>query len=154
MYDCNIGSICLFGKLKHVAKLLKSLDTSKSVNGVPPVFFKECVKVIAKPLTKLFQCICKFGQYPSAWKISRVTPLHKKKSVLDPRNYRPVSVLPNISLIFERLLNSQLDEFMSAHIPQWQFGFTAGSGTDDYGVLVASLLTDVLERMVCGSNLK
>ena len=50
--------------------------------------------------------------FPFEWKIARVTPLHKKgpRKLLD--NYRPISILPVISKIFEKILNEQLYEYL------------------------------------------
>ena len=52
-------------------------------------------------------------KYPSRWKMGQVTPLFKKNDELSKENYRPVTVLPALNNVFERLLASQLDQFYS-----------------------------------------
>ena len=42
------------------------------------------------------------GIYPSKWKMSNVCPVHKNNSKYDKRNYRPISLLPTLSKIFEK----------------------------------------------------
>ena len=63
--------------------------------------------------------------FPSEWKIARVTPLHKNgpRNLLD--NYRPISILPVISVIFEKILYEQLHEYLNAEdlSSKHQFGF-------------------------------
>ena len=65
------------------------------------------------------------GIFPSEWKIARVVPLHKKgsRSFLD--NYRPISILPVISKIFEKILYEQLYEYFTTNnlLSEQQFGF-------------------------------
>ena len=52
-------------------------------------------------------------KYPSRWKMGQVTPLFKKNDELSKENYRPVTVLPALNNVFEKLLASQLDQFYS-----------------------------------------
>ncbi|CAB4032478.1 Hypothetical predicted protein [Paramuricea clavata] len=65
------------------------------------------------------------GIFPSEWKIARVIPLQKKgsRSVLD--NYGPISILPVISKIFEKILYEQLYEYFTTNnlLSEQQFGF-------------------------------
>ena len=107
---------------RHVKKVLGGLNTNKSVNGVSPRLLKECRDELAGPLYDLFQRIVREGTFPAHWKRSRVTALHKRDSPKLAANYRPVSVLPNVSLIFERVLDDQFDRHMTSCIPDSQFG--------------------------------
>ena len=52
-------------------------------------------------------------KYPSRWKMGQITPLFKKNDELSKENYRPVTVLPALNNVFEKLLASQLDQFYS-----------------------------------------
>ena len=51
-------------------------------------------------------------KFPVEWKKSKVIPLHKKDDVLDPKNYRPVAIVPVLSKILEKLVFSQILGFM------------------------------------------
>ena len=57
-----------------------------------------------------------------------VTPLHKKNSNLDKKNYCPVSILPVISKIYERAINEQLCSFFSQHFNTNLSAFRPGYG--------------------------
>ena len=68
-----------------------------------------CGSSIIKPLQLLFNNCVKQGVYPNIWKLANVLPVQKKKKKKKKRkqladNYRPVSLLPICSQIFEKLL--------------------------------------------------
>ena len=93
--------------------MLSNIDVRK-VNGhdmLPPRLIKESSHAIAGPVTKILNTAIVQGRYPSRWKIGQVTPVFKKDDETDKRNYRPVTVLPCLNNIFERLLSIQLQEF-------------------------------------------
>ena len=48
------------------------------------------------------------GVIPTEWKAAKVTPLHKSESKLEIENYRPISALPTLSKILERVVHRQL----------------------------------------------
>ena len=52
-------------------------------------------------------------KYPSRWKMGQVRPLFKKNDESSEENYWPVTVLPTLNNVFEKLLASQLDQFYS-----------------------------------------
>ncbi|CAN0002809.1 unnamed protein product, partial [Heterosigma akashiwo] len=108
-----------------VFKVLRALDESKSVglDGVSPRVLKHCAKDLDGPLARLFQKVERAADFPDSWKVTRVTPVYKKGDATDPKNYRPVSVLPTLGTTFERVLMPQLSSFLNEHIPPEQFGF-------------------------------
>ena len=52
------------------------------------------------------------GYFPDDLKLAEVSSIFKKNDDLDKENYRPVSVLLNVSKVFERIIYSQIDAFM------------------------------------------
>ena len=48
------------------------------------------------------------GCFPEELKLAEVSPIFKKKDDLDKENYRPVSVLPHVSKVFERIMHHQI----------------------------------------------
>ena len=52
-----------------------------------------------------------------------ITPAHKKSSTTAKENYRPISVLPSVSKIFEKLLYSKLMEYMNDKLSPFLCGF-------------------------------
>ena len=51
-----------------------------------------------------YACFNETGIYPNNWKMSNVCPVHKKKSKCDKANYRPISLLPILSKLFEKII--------------------------------------------------
>ena len=59
------------------------------------------------------------GVYPEKLKWADVKPAHKKGSHTDKENYRPISILPNISKIYERCLFKQLTNYFEDYFSVW-----------------------------------
>ena len=78
---------------------------------IPPRLIKESAAVVARPLTNIINYCIEHCCYPSSWKKGTVTPLFKKNDEHSKVNYRPVTVLPALNNIFERLLAGQMCEF-------------------------------------------
>lgn len=97
----------------QVEKLLNELNVRKSPGHdmIPPRLIKESAAVVARPLTSIINYCIGHCCYPSSWKKGTVTPLFKKNDEHSKVNYRPVTVLPALNNIFERLLAGQLCEF-------------------------------------------
>ena len=122
---------------KNVLAALKKMDPKKSANGISPCFWKECAELMEPYVTLLFKHIAKKSTYVYRWKTGRITSLHKKGSVKDPSNYRPIKVLENISVGFENTVYDQLYSWITKFIPESQFGFLKKVGTEDYGCTIA-----------------
>ncbi|CAN0018010.1 unnamed protein product, partial [Heterosigma akashiwo] len=92
---------------------LRALDESKSIgpDGVGPRVLKHCAKELDGPLARLLQKVERAADFQGSWEVARVTPLYKKGDATDPKNYRPVSVLPTLATTFERVLMPQLSFF-------------------------------------------
>ena len=133
-------------RFKAVLKMLKQMNPSKSANGVSPRFWKECADLLAPSVTKLYRYIVKKKKYVSRWKEGRISALHKRGSVKDPKNYRPLKVLINISVGFEKVVHPQLYKWISKFIPTSQFGFLKGVGSSEYGCTLLFKMMSVLER--------
>ena len=66
---------------------------------------KFCGKSIARPLSLIFQSILNDGVFQKDWRKSNIVPCHKKDSKNLIRNYRPISLLPIFSKVFENNYN-------------------------------------------------
>ena len=67
------------------------------------------------------------------WKIfiANIIPIFKKKSRTEKSNYRPVSILPNLSKNFERLMFNQLSNYFRDILSKFQCGFRTGHSAKD-----------------------
>ena len=70
-------------------------------------------KFLASPISDLCNLSMALGSFLNACKIAKVKPLFKKDSKTDPSNYRPISLLPLLSKLIERVALDQTEEFLS-----------------------------------------
>ena len=108
---------------------------SKSSTGYDNIsnkLIKSTKDVLIKPLTLLMNQIIHTGEFPKQLKIAKVNPLFKKGNQSSFTNYRPISLLPSISKIFEHVMTSQLMEYFTSKnlFCLQQFGFKPGHSTE------------------------
>ena len=109
---------------KKVSKIILSLDHSKSVGGLIPVkLLKLAVEHCSPILAAHFNTAIKTGVFPHELKLADIIPCHKKNSTLDKSNYRPISLLPTISKVFERLMINQMLPFLNTFLSKFLCGF-------------------------------
>ena len=118
----------------YIRKQLLSLKTDKStgLDGISSRFLKDGVDILVGPVTHIVNLSISSEVFPSIFKKARVKPLFKKGSRLDVGNYRPVSILPVLSKVFERAVNDQLNTYLSRRglLYNFQSGFRKGYSTD------------------------
>ena len=114
-----------------------------------PYILKYCCDELCHPVCLLFRRVCRSGEFPLSWKVSRITPVYKcKGSATDPRFYCPIAVLPTLAMVFERVIYSQLYRHISSYIPPAQFGFIKGIGAQDCGTALAFTAIQALEHQM------
>ena len=86
---------------------------------------------VALPLKIIFEKCLLTGKYPSLWKKANVQPVHKKSSRQDKQNYRPISLLPIFSKIFEKILFDPIYNHLNENnlLSKHQSGFRPGDST-------------------------
>ena len=67
---------------------------------------------IAESLCDMFNLSIATGVFPDSWKIARVVPIFESVQSNDRSNYRPISVLPFLSRVFEKLIYNQLCDYL------------------------------------------
>ena len=103
--------------MDEISKLLSKLDGRKAtgLDNISPKLLKIGHVHLAKPLAYIMNLSLSTGIVPSAWKISRVSPIFKEGDPLDTSNYRPISVIPACMKIFEKVVHTQLYDFMQRY---------------------------------------
>ena len=91
--------------------LLECSDDSNAVgaDGMPSFLLYQCSNILCTPVFGLFNWILKKQHWPDIWKQAYVTPLHKSGAHNDIANYRPISILPKLSLILERIMFNNIE---------------------------------------------
>ena len=93
-----------------VNKIISSLKNSKScgMDYIDTYTIKLIKPIILPALTHIINLSIKQSEFPDLWKIAKIVPLHKKDDILNPKNYRPLAVLPVASKILERVIFLQV----------------------------------------------
>ena len=93
---------------------------------------KKLVYYITLPLTHIFNLSLSTGRFPNSLKLAKVIPVYKKDDSSLISNYRPISLLPSISKVLEKLVYKRLFKFLINNnlLNPNQFGFRKGYSTD------------------------
>ena len=118
---------------------------------------KENADIFASSLCDFFNQSIENFEFPSILKNANITPVFKKGYRCSKENYHPVSILPVISKIFEKLICKQITIFMDPLLSKYQCGFRKGYSAQhcllamlekwknavDKGKIFGALLTDL-----------
>ena len=107
----------------EVKKILQQLDTNKATgpDNVGNLLLKKCASSLNKSLTSLFNKSFDLGQVPQLWKTANVSPVFKKNDKSSIKNYRPVSLLPCVAKVQERLVYNVLyDHCIRNNLLTWR----------------------------------
>ena len=119
---------------EKISSILKGLNPSKAagIDNLSGKFLKDDAHVLARPISQLCNLSIKLNSFPRSCKIAKVKPLFKRGSKMDPQNYRPISLLPLLSKIIERIVHDQTEEFLSKNklLYRLQSGFRKNYSTN------------------------
>ena len=101
--------------ISQVYQFLTSLSSNKAtgVDKISSKIIKIASPAIADSLTHIFNQAVTLSSFPDEWKTARVVPLYKNGQRNLAGNYTPISVLPVISKIMEKILYDQLYNYLS-----------------------------------------
>ena len=100
-------------------------------NDVPTKIVKANADLFSIFVSNAFNESVISGKFLSVLKLADVKPVHKKKSRLEKTYYGPVSLLPNISKVFQRCVHKQISEFFETVLSKFQCGFRKGYSNQD-----------------------
>lgn len=108
-------------------------DCAVGWDGISPIMLKNCRHILVPHITYLLNRCLQMGVFPNAFKKAIVHPIYKSGSRSCVNNYRPISVLPTLSKILEKILNKCLRSFLDKHqiIANNQYGFRTKLSTED-----------------------
>ena len=117
-----------------VLKVIDSLKSkvSSGSDKISNKLLKHVKHELTDPLTRIINQTIDTGIFPDLLKIAKVTPIFKKGNMDEFSNYRPVSVLPSVSKVFERIMHNQIYEYFTKQkllFPS-QYGFRKNHSTE------------------------
>ncbi len=140
-------------KSKFTLETLTNYDVLVAIEALKPKksFSEDCISnklikclkyELLTPLKILFEKCLVTGTFPEVWKNSKLIPLYKKGPKHDPGNYRPISLLPVLSKVFEKFLCKKIYDYFESKklFSKNQHGFRAGRST-------TTALTDFLSNI-------
>ena len=115
----------------EVIKEIKNLDIKKGslTSDIPTKKIKEFDDLSATFIAENFKLCLSKGEFPEILNIAEVTPIYKKANLFEKDNYRPISILSNISNIFERIIDNQMNNFFINKLSKYQCSFRKVFGT-------------------------
>ena len=87
------------------------MSKASGIDKISAKFIKDRAIILALPISQIFNLSIKLS-FPDDFKISKLKPLFKKGSKIDPKNYRPISLLPIVSKILEKLVHDQTQNYL------------------------------------------
>ena len=139
---------------QEISNIINLIDESKSSG--PSSIPTKVLKLVNNQISPILSVICNSsfdeGIFPDKNKIAKVIPIHKKGSINDVNNYRPISLLSIFSKIMEKLMACRLNKFLELHsiIYPNQFGFRAGCSTTHSLVSIIESINNTIEQKKFG----
>ena len=117
--------------IKDMESEIKRLDIHKptTFNNIPAKILVNNYDICSPSLCAIFNDSIKNAVFPHSLKLADIIPVHKKYDSTDKSNYRPISILPTVSKLFERLMYDQAAYYMNCYFSPYLCGFSSGYGT-------------------------
>ena len=114
--------------IEEVKRAIESLDPKKAAQekDIHTNILKQNSDFFVFHLQKDINASISTSKFPNDLKDVDVIPLYKKKSKLSKENYRPITILPNISKVYERYLYNQISKYFETRFCKFQCGFRKG----------------------------
>ena len=142
--------------IKHITPKETKMEISALNNKKSPGYDKidaHTIKLLPPKavlfLTLIYNSMLRLQHFPSQWKCAEIIMIYKPNK---PENlvssYRPISLLPIFSKIFEKLLLKRLKPYLQKYniVPDHQFGFRSKHGTPEQCHRVIKVITDSFEN--------
>ena len=118
---------------EDVLKVIHGMSNKKStgVDNISTLMIKMAVPTIVPSLTHICNRSLSERIFPTKWKRSKIIPIHKSGNKKSANNYRPISILPSVSKILERLVQVQLTNYLKSNdiLSEAQSGFRKNHST-------------------------
>lgn len=134
----------------EVLRIIKSLNNTNSAgyDEISTKLIKICSNLVAPPLTHILNNSFEQGVFPSRLKISVVKPIFKKGDPTVMGNYRPITLIPILSKIFEKAMLERMESFIAKNeilVPN-QYGFRKGMSTTQACFSLVKEITESIDK--------
>ena len=99
-------------------------------DNIPPRAIKESAEMLCYPFSILFNHLLKNSRTPQQWKLESHQFPKRIVARLTKSNYRPITILPSLSKIFETLIHSRISHYFNDIFHEDVFAYSKNHGTD------------------------
>ena len=132
----------------EIIDMINKLNTNKACgpNSIPSKILKNHSNILADPVKILLNRSIIDGNFPEMLKKADVCPIYKKNDKTKCENYRPISLLSNLSKLYERAMHTRIYEFLEASnvFYNFQFGFRKKYSTNH---ALLSIVEEIRENL-------
>ncbi len=128
----NSSSIFLYPtSCEEINDVIASMKNKRSLdnNNISSWLLKQIKCDILAPLYILINKSMETGVVPDCLKVAKVIPIHKAKDKALFSNYRPISILPIISKVLEKIVHKRVSNFINDRLAKSQYGFRSKHST-------------------------
>ncbi len=140
----------------EVISMVSKLNVTKACgpNSIPNKILKDHIYTFLEPVRYILNLSLSQGNFPTLLKKAEVCPIFKKNDKTKCENYRPISLLSNLSKLFERAMHTRLYDFLenSNVFYNLQFGFRKQHSTNHALLSIVEGIRENLDtkKFVCG----
>ena len=139
-----------------IESLINCIKPNRAIgtNSIPTKILNEFKTEVSEPLSDMINVSFSKGIFPDFQKVANVIPIHKKGEKLEPNNYRPISLLSNISKLYKKAMHIRLTNFLRKNkvLFPYQFGFRNNHSTDHALISLTEMIRNALDNgnFACG----
>ena len=135
---------------REIEQLMLNLDPygGSGPDGIFPLFFIKTAHFLAPKIAFVFHKLTREGKFSLFWRTANITPTSKSVTAGPcTSDYRPISITPILSKLFERLLAKRLNAYAESNhlFPSQQFGFRKGLGACDAVLTISDRVQRALD---------
>ena len=140
----------------EVQDTISSFKKNKSLghNSIPSNILSLISDEVSTLISKLINLSFETNKFPTAMKLAKIIPVHKKRSQTNTDNYRPISLLSNINKVFEKMMYDRVYKFLSGQNSFFdkQFGFRNKHSTSHTLISLTEYVRKALDnkKLACG----
>lgn len=130
-FQWNSFNFRIVDEAEVINALFEVKSNAVGLDELPLKFLKIILPLIISPIRYVFNRIIISGKFPRAWKMAKIIPVQKKPRNDSLENLRPISILPSLSKVFEKILKKQICNYITDNnlLTPFQSGYRPNHST-------------------------
>jgi DNA-binding protein len=133
---------------KRVDEHISKLDPKKAgiENDIPAMVLIRSSDIVSTYLADIYNMSKNNNIYPSTLKLGTIAPIHKKTvKTLIKKDYRPITLLPVVSKLYERNMHDEISSYMDKFLSPYLFGYRKNHSTEQCLVVMIEIMKKALD---------